>query len=330
MSLGRVLVVDDNSLAAHALKGYLGQLGYAPTIVPNGWEALKKLNSEPYDLLILDLQMPEIDGHEVLRLLRQTPEFHRLPVVVMSSHEEVDVMAACIESGADDFVIKPFNPVMLRARLHTLMEKKQFRDAEARHLAELLELREELERTNRALRDANCTLQTYAFTDTLTGLPNRRSAVENLDRCWELFLRSKRTFSCLMVDIDRFKSFNDTFGHDCGDHVLAEVARHLKETVRACDLVCRFGGEEFLVVCPDTDLAGALLVGERVRQLLGAQPVLYKGQSHTVTASIGVAETLPGMDRPESLLKCADEALYQAKEQGRNRVVAMAASPPGR
>lgn len=330
MTLGRVLVVDDHSLAAFALKAYLAQLGYIPTVAPNGWEALKKLNSEPFDLLILDLQMPEMDGHEVLRLLRQTPEFHRLPIVVMSSHEEIDIIAGCIESGADDFIIKPFNPTLLKARLHALMEKKQFMDAESRHMAQLMELREELERTNHALRDANCTLQTFAFTDTLTGLPNRRSAVENLDRCWELFLRSKRTFSCLMVDIDRFKWFNDKFGHDCGDHVLREVARHIKDSVRACDLVCRFGGEEFLVVCPDTDLAGALLVGERVRQLLAAQPVVHQGHGHAVTASIGVAQTLDFMDRPESLLKCADEALYQAKEQGRDRVVAMAQSSPAR
>ncbi len=320
MGQGRVLVVDDGLMNRTLLKVHVGTLGHEVQEAENGVQALQKIESEPFDLVLLDLSMPEMDGHEVLKILRERGLLNQLPVVVISSHEDIDIVANCIEMGAEDYLSKPFEPRLLKARVVACLEKKRLRDAEKLHLQQLMELQRTLEARNLELQEMSQRFERLAFTDALTGLPNRRFALEHIAGLWELFRRNQLLFSCTIVDVDHFKSINDGFGHEAGDAVLIQVASRLRALARASDQVCRFGGEEFLVVSPATDLEGVLILAERLRAGLAELKVDYPGFERSVTASFGVATAWPGLERSDTLLKAADEALYQAKEQGRNRV----------
>lgn len=315
---GRLLTVDDNAINRFMLTQHLRQMGHEVEGAENGRRALEMLAEQQFDMVLLDLNMPEMDGHQVLALLNQQNRLKDLPVLVISSMDEVTVAAQCIEAGAEDYLTKPVDPILLRARVNVSLEKKRLREAEVQHLNELLELRRSLEQSNQELLRVNSVLENLAFTDTLTNLPNRRHGMQNLNRQWELFSRSGHPFGIILCDIDHFKSHNDTCGHDFGDLVLQRVGRLFQSLARASDLVCRFGGEEFLVLCPETDRGGAEQLAERLRAGLAATTF---ENGRPVTASFGVAFASPGLERVDRLLKAADEALYQAKERGRNTVV---------
>ncbi len=317
---GKVLVVDDGLMNRTLLRHHLGEMGHLVDEAENGRQALDMIEAVQFDLVLLDLTMPEMDGHEVLQVLRHKALLGTLPVVVISSHEEVSVAASCIELGAEDYLNKPFDPRLLRARVNACLEKKRLRDAEKRHLRELTELRHDLEIRNRELQAMSKKFEKMAFTDALTGLPNRRFALEHVTQLWELFRRSEQVFACTICDVDHFKQINDGYGHECGDQVLVQVAARLRSLARACDQVCRFGGEEFLVISPATDLEGGRLLAERLRTGLEGEAIEYPGFNRSITASFGVAQADPGMERADLLLKAADEALYGAKEKGRNCV----------
>lgn len=317
---GRVLVVDDSLMNRTLLRVHLTEMGHQVEEAGNGIEALTQIYAHSFDLVLLDLNMPEMDGHQVLQELRSEGLLNSLPVVVISSHEEIDIVANCIELGAEDYLNKPFEPRILRARVKACLEKKQLRDAEKLHLQQLMELRQNLEIRNQELQVMSQKFERMAFTDALTGLPNRRFALEHSNQLWELYRRNQQVFSCTLVDVDHFKKINDGYGHECGDQVLIQVASRLRALARASDQVCRFGGEEFLVVSPATDLEGVQLLAERLRAGLAATAIEYPGFDRSITASFGVAQITPGVERIDDLFKLADEALYTAKEQGRNRV----------
>lgn len=299
---------------------HLTQMGHTIQEAENGIVALQWIDKEPFDLVLLDLSMPEMDGHQVLEELRQRGILNSLPVVVVSSHDEIDIVANCIELGAVDYLAKPLEPRLLRARVKACMEQKRLRDAEKLYLQQLEELRQSLELRNQELQALSQKYERMAFTDILTGLPNRRFALEHTTQLWELYKRNQQVFSCTLVDVDHFKKINDGYGHECGDQVLIRVAERLRSLARAADQVCRFGGEEFLVVSPATDLDGCVLLAERLRAGLADTRIDYPGFDRTITASFGVAEAVPGLERIDDLFKIADEALYRAKEMGRNRV----------
>lgn len=310
---GRLLAVDDSALNRTLLSRELMALGHEVEGAENGRVALEMLSSKAYDLMLLDLEMPEMDGHEVLDKLRQDDMLRDLPVIVISSHEDVSVAAKCIEIGAEDYLNKPFNSILLQARVSACLEKKRLRAAE-------LELRRDLELRNNELERLNTLLEEMAFTDPLTRLPNRRYAMRSLEQLWEIFQRKNRVFSCVLCDVDHFKRINDNFGHDCGDSVLTKVAGNLRHQARTADMVCRYGGEEFLIICPETDLDGAGLLAERLRQSIETCDFDYEGFNRRITATFGVGQAEPSMERLDTILKIADDALYRAKEAGRNRV----------
>lgn len=320
MEKGHVLVVDDSLMNRTLLRSHLTHLGHTVQEAENGLQALEKIDSDAFDLVLLDLTMPEMDGHEVLQALRDRKLLGTLPVVVISSHDEIDIVAGCIEMGAEDYLGKPFEPRLLQARVKACLEKKRLRDAEKQHLRELMELRKSLEARNHELQAMSQKFERLAFTDALTGLPNRRFALEHLNQLWELFRRNQQVFSCIICDVDHFKGINDNYGHECGDQVLIQVSSRLRGLARSADQVCRFGGEEFLVIAPATDLQGCLLLGERLRSGLETTRVEYPGFDRGITASFGVACAANELERLDDLLRLADEALYRAKEQGRNRV----------
>lgn len=315
---GRVLIVEDIPLNRFLLAQQVRQEGCQVIEACDGLQALEKLEEEPVDLILLDMHMPRLDGFGVLERLRADERHASIPVIVVSSVDDTEATVRCIELGAADYLLKPIHPALLRARLRTCLEKKQ-------QMNQLLELQEHLQQRNQDLEHLNLELavlnkrlEDLAFTDALTDLPNRRAGLLSLQQMWAASKRRQQPLSCLMVDVDHFKRVNDTYGHDRGDLVLQAVARSLKASARASDVACRFGGEEFLVLCPDTDVGGAESLGERILTLVKESVPAF--MSDPLSVSAGAAQNAPEMRDGEVLVAAADKALYQAKREGRARV----------
>lgn len=227
-------------------------------------------------------------------------------------------VSALLESGVDDFVMKPLVPEVFFARVRIAQKVVQLQE-------ELAFDREQLLRFKTELSAANERLHAQALTDALTGLPNRRLAMEKLDQEWKLIQRGNRPLSCLMVDVDHFKLINDKHGHQVGDVALKWVAECLRRAAGPNDVVSRYGGEEFLVICTDTPADKAYETAERIRlQVAGHGLKLRGGQELSMTVSVGLATKTNAMQTLENLLSCADQNLYAAKAAGRNRIAASA------
>ena len=236
--------------------------------------------------------------------------------LTMTLNEGTESLVEAFEAGANDYLTKPINPKVLGARLSAGQRVVQLQE-------ELEHEREQLQIFSNELASSNQMLQKLALTDALTNLPNRRFANEHLERQWALAQRNKSPLSCMMVDIDYFKQVNDTYGHKVGDDVLKKVASVLQSSVRKEDVVCRLGGEEFLVICPGFQQAEFLRYAERLRENVAALTFNEgSGKTFKLTISIGVASKKPELLTSEMLLQLADKRLYKAKESGRNRTVA--------
>jgi len=242
-----------------------------------------------------------------LRLCSQLRSIDRtrfLPIVLVADEGEEARIMRGLELGVNDFVVRPLDGQELVARLRTQLRRKRYNDELRSSVAKTIEM---------------------AVIDGLTGLHNRRYLDNHIQTLVDRAQARKRSLSVMMTDLDRFKSINDTYGHDGGDVVLREYARRLKSNVRGIDLACRFGGEEFVIVMPDTDADVARKVAERLRSDIESAPFVIGGSAVQLTVSIGVASLMPGADSVRELMRRADVALYDAKNSGRNRVVAAAA-----
>ncbi len=312
----RILLVDDDLAVLFLLKTLLENAGHTVVTARNGMEALGLLEKSMPQLIITDWVMPGMDGIEFCKALRQNPAWRNIYVFIMTAQESTDRLVEAFEAGANDYMTKPVNPKVLGARLRAAQRVV--------HLQEELEFdRQQLHKFADELAASNHRLQQLALTDVLTGLPNRRFANEHLERQWALAERGGRPLSCMLVDIDRFKQINDTYGHKMGDDALKQVAHALRGATRTEDVVCRFGGEEFLLICPDTPVEQAYQYAERLRQNVAANCVRGDdGQAFHLTISIGVASKKPALLNVELLLQLADKRLYTAKNGGRNRTVA--------
>jgi len=294
-----ILVVDDAPVNVKVLTAALRQ-DYIIKVAVNGLDALASAKSEPYpDLILLDVMMPEMDGYEVLRLLKENPATSRIPVIFVTAKASAIDEEAGLNLGAIDYITKPISIPVTRARVRN-------------HVA--LKLQADL-------------LEELSLIDPLTQIPNRRQMDENLENEWKKALRSGKPLSILMIDIDYFKGYNDHYGHGAGDECLCRVAEALSNGVsRSGDMVARYGGEEFAVILPETDLQSALLIAERLRQLvLGLNlPHAASRLEMRVTVSIGCAtmDSATGITKAAELLQKADSMLYQAKKMGRNQVYA--------
>jgi diguanylate cyclase (GGDEF)-like protein len=312
----RVLVVDDDRAMRLLLEKMLKDAGHHVVTASSGVEALQLLNKERPQLIITDWVMPEMDGITLCRELRASPEFENIYVIILTQHDSPDKLVEAFEEGADDFVQKPITPKMFYARLRAAQRVVKLQQASEFERQQLLNYSQEL-------NVANDKLQRQALTDELTGLPNRRSALERLEQEWALTQRGSRQLACLMIDIDRFKSINDRFGHHVGDDALKLVATTLRQGARVQDLVCRYGGEEFIVICPDTGVEEAYQGAERLR--LNIEKLTLKvpsGGAIKMTVSIGLAVKGDKTDSLQALQIEADNKLYAAKAAGRNRTVA--------
>jgi len=275
--------------------------GYDPVAVRDGDEAWRILQSEDSPrLAILDWMMPGANGVDLCRRVRSTGREPYVYILLLTARTESQDLVEGMEAGADDYLTKPFKRHELRVRL--------------RAGRRVLDLQSELLRTREALR-------VQATHDCLTGLLNRGSILEELQNELDRAGREHHPLSLLMVDLDRFKDVNDTYGHLAGDAILREAARRMKAAVRRYDAVGRYGGEEFLIVLPGCEPAAACAQAERIRESFAAQPFDTGAQSIPVTCSIGVScQAAPSLAGTYALVREADLALYYAKDHGRNRV----------
>ncbi len=297
----RILIADDEIMSRRLLQKTMERAGYEVTVVGNGRLAADELcKSEGPKLALLDWVMPELDGPGVCREVRKRKEQSYVYMILLTSKEKKEDVVAGLESGADDYLTKPFDPEELKARLRT---GKRILDLEDR----LIEAREGM--------------RFQATHDALTSIWNRGVIMELLGR--EL-ARSRREGKCtaiLLGDVDHFKSVNDTYGHHAGDEVLKETARRLLSSVRSYDFVGRYGGEEFLVVLNNCDPAYGLTRAEDIRKTIALRPVQTSGGLVPITMSLGLLLSLEwGYRSAEELLQEADAALYAAKGAGRNCV----------
>jgi diguanylate cyclase (GGDEF)-like protein len=307
-STGRILVVDDHEDNIELLRARLEAWGYEVDAARNGTEALDRVRDVPPDLILLDVMMPNIDGNEVARRIKQNPALPFIPIIMQTALDSTDSKVEGLEAGADDYITKPIEFAELKARLRSMLRIKR--------------LQEELEERERQLLEANERLRHMSRTDGLTGLDNRRYIEQQLDQMYAHGERLAEPLSCVMCDLDRFKSVNDTHGHHAGDAVLKQFAGILKREAREIDRVGRYGGEEFIVLLPGTVLDAAVTFAERVRKSVEAHTFVFDGGSIRRTASFGVAGwPHPRVTHCDGLVRAADDALYVAKETGRNRVV---------
>ncbi len=297
----RVLLADSSDTLAGKVTAYLAEDGYQTHHVKSGREALVMVQAESFDLLIVSLHLGQEDGLRLCSQFRSQDDTRHMPILLLLDEEDLPRLPKGLEIGVTDYLIKPIDRNELRARTKTQIRRRRYHD----------QLREMLQRS-----------VALAYTDTLTGVYNRRYMNAHLDRKIMEIAESVKPVSVMMFDIDHFKSINDSHGHKSGDEVLCELARRVSRGVRDIDLVSRYGGEEFVIVMPDADVAVAVNVAERVRDLVGSKPFAVSGASAplNVSVSIGVATTSDPTETTESLIGRADEALYRAKGRGRNCV----------
>ena len=304
----RILIVDDHEDNVELLKARLESWGYGTDSAGDGEEALQKVEADPPDLILLDVMMPKIDGIEVARRVKGNENLPFIPIIMQTALDATENKVEGLEAGADDYITKPIDFAELKARLTSMLRIKR--------------LQEELEERERQLLEANERLRHMSQTDALTGLDNRRNLEERIEEMFEHAKRLNEPFACVMCDLDRFKTVNDTYGHQAGDAVLKQFAKILRNEVREIDRAGRFGGEEFLLLLPGTVLDAAVTFAERVRKQIEAHTFTFDQTSIQRTASIGVsAWPHPRISDCDALVRAADDALYVAKETGRNRVV---------
>ena len=301
---GRVLIVDDNERQAQRLAAELA-VEHRP-VIESDFDKAHLTARGPVDLVILNTTSRGFDGLRFAAQVRSHEATRNLPILALIDPDDKSRAIKALDIGVNDVLARPIDPEELAARVRTQIKRKRYTDLLRTNLDQSLEA---------------------AVTDPLTGLHNRRYMFGQLDALVARAVQDGDPVACLMLDIDYFKKINDGFGHDAGDEVLREFAVRLASNVRAVDLPCRYGGEEFVVVMPDTSLEAAERIAERIRLHVGGAPfrVANGRDVLNVTISIGVAATLGAHDTPEALLKRADEALYEAKGSGRNRVISHAA-----
>jgi two-component system cell cycle response regulator len=301
---GRILIVDDNARQAERVAAELA-VEHRPVIETEPYKAVLTARG-PVDLVIVNANAKAFDGLRFAAQLRSDEATRSLPILAIADFDERQKAVKALEIGVNDILARPIDPGELAARVRTQIRRKRYTDYLRSNLDHSLEL---------------------AVTDQLTGLHNRRYMAGQLEALMRRANQGGEPVSLLVIDIDHFKKVNDSFGHDVGDEVLAEFAVRLASNVRAIDLPVRLGGEEFVVVMPDTDLEDARRIAERIRLHAAGAPFRVIGGQEllSVTISIGVACSSGAEDSPTALLKRADEAVYEAKSRGRNRVIARAA-----
>ena len=304
----RILVVDDTKLIREMVSAIIRHQGYTPITASGATEALAVLQENTVDLILMDIEMPEMDGFELTRLIRQLLK-QWVPIIFLTASTDDAHLIQGIDAGGDDYLTKPVNATVLSAKI--------------RAMARIAQMTADLD-------EVNLKLLRLTQLDPLTEVVNRRGLDESLERAWRIHLRENTELAAIFLDIDHFKTYNDNYGHQQGDRCLKQFAQILSEQLqRPADLLARYGGEEFVILLPNTDLKGAMTVAELIHSALENTPIAhqYSPTADRVTASIGISSSKSGAKSSEELLQQADSAVYLAKEQGRNRSVTFQTDP---
>ena len=291
----KIIIIEDSKLNREVLHKILCN-DYSIVFAHDGVEALEKVRSEQPDLILLDIVLPGIDGFDVLAELKKCDMSHSIPVIIISGRSNPDDEVKGLELGAVDYITKPFHEIVVKARVETQVRiLKQIR-----------------------------IIEKMGLFDTLTNIPNRLQFDQSLNKEWKRANREKLPVSLIMIDIDHFKTYNDTHGHQQGDVALKTVASTIKSSLkRPADVAARWGGEEFSVLLPNTEIDGAMHIAEDIRKNVekASIPCSATNSSHNITVSLGVSRMQPDNNNNVSkLILKADTALYMAKDMGRNRV----------
>lgn len=310
--MSRILIIDDSATILAVLAGAVRAMKFEPLLAESGEQGLELFTTQQPSLVLLDVNMPGIDGYETARRIRATRPEEWIPIIFLSASEDDQDLERAIECGGDDYLVKPVSVVVLGAKIRALQRLDQMR-------RKVLEISNELSA-------ANLRLETLSQQDGLTGIANRRAFDFLMDRHFLTALRRRDPLSVVLCDVDHFKAYNDHYGHVAGDECLRQVAAALARSCkRAIDVAARYGGEEFALLLPDTPAAGALHVAQAARKEVAALalPHAHSTTSGLVTFSAGIATFSAETDKASSdLTRRADEALYRAKHLGRDRVVA--------
>ncbi len=299
----KILVVEDSPTLRQTLVAFIKRAGHEVIVAASGEEALQIIESFMVDLVFMDVEMPGLNGFETTKLMRESFGKHWVPIVFVTGMNDSASFEEAIDAGGDDYLIKPINQIVVRAKI--------------RALERIAGMRDELNRLN-------AELEALSRQDGLTLLCNRRYFEEQAEKQWNILSRSQEPISVLMMDVDHFKRYNDGYGHVAGDHCLQAVAATLKKAIhRPADIVARYGGEEFIAFLPQTDIRGAKTVAETLRAAIENLALPHKDSdvANVVTLSIGCASSpnVKGIT-VGNMIKQADRCLYQAKVKGRNRV----------
>ncbi len=309
----KVLIVEDDAVTAAMIAANLEAASYQPLTVSNGHDALKVFQTEGPRVIISDWVMPRMNGLELCRAVKARGPEHPLYFIMLTVCSGKAESMEAFEAGVDDFVGKPHDPDELLARVRVGLRLTAMHAQLAERTRETLQLNSQLSRLNDKLAE-------QASRDDLTGLLNRREAMQRLQEHWDIAGRYGYPLACAMIDLDHFKDINDRFGHQAGDQVLREVASILVKSIRNTDLAFRVGGDEFLIIFPLQKVKDAAIGAERIRAAVEGLRLERLGIGARVTTSIGLAQRTQNMAGPDDLLKAADTALYAAKNAGRDRV----------
>jgi diguanylate cyclase (GGDEF)-like protein len=320
-----ILLVDDRKENILTLESLLDNPDFSIKKAESGQEALEMLLDNEIALVLLDVQMPGMDGYETAELMRSSSRTRHIPIIFVTANSlENDHIFKGYDAGAVDYLTKPIEPMVLKCKVGIFLEIHRQKIGLEHKTYELNAKIVELEELQQQLEEKNKQLKAISNLDGLTGISNRRYFNEILDKEWFRNLRDRKKMSILMMDIDHFKSFNDTYGHTAGDDALKNVAETISQTLkRRSDTLSRYGGEEFVAILPDTDKKGAIDLAERI--ILAITGLGIRNESSPVknalTLSIGVSTMIPEKGQlPMTIVSKADDALYMAKGNGRNRV----------
>lgn len=308
----RTLIVDDDPISRAMLFDLLASSGRDVVTADSADTAKKAMEDESVRLIVADWIMPQISGMELCRWVRVPQRSKYVFFAMLTVYSEKQKLVEAFDAGVDDFLSKPVNEQELLARLRAWDRHIRLQDELTQRHLSAMDL-------NRRLSELNSKLHEQASEDELTGLPNRREAMQRLHEALQVSARYSEPLACAIIDVDRFKHFNDSYGHAAGDQVLRHVGRILRECGRTSDQVFRLGGDEFMMLFPRTGLDAAICA-ERCRAALAESSIQHEGHVLQITISVGLGEWNQKMTEPAHLLREADTALYAAKAEGRNRL----------
>lgn len=316
-----IAIIDDHPASRVFLDRFLQAEGFHASVFECAEEAVEAFGRGPIDVWLVDWMLPGLSGLELVRTIRARADGATPYFIMLTSKDSEEDLATAFEAGVDDFIAKPIGGLELRARLKAAVRLVNLtRDLKQRVI--------EVEHLNQRLLGVNEELEVIASTDAMTGLLNRRAGLTRLEEAWSGASRHKRPLSVAVVDIDNFKAVNDMFGHARGDAAIRFVATALRDAIRQEDIIARIGGEEFLIVFPDTQAAAASESLRRAGIRVHDSKCMADGRELSLTFSAGVAERSASTATAEELIKTADAALYRAKNAGRNRVACDGAGVP--